>query len=123
MCLGYALFSPRISSPSLSLYLHVLSISRNCLAPPHIQESRIACFIPSVFIVHTVLSFLASSSVLYVLCIHVVFFDSEICLVPVFNSWYLFPAILPSPASPVYCCFVVFVSIVVSMCYPSSFSV
>ena len=42
-----ALCSPRISSPSLSLNLpHVLSISRNCLAPPHIPESRIAHFIP-----------------------------------------------------------------------------
>ena len=35
-----ALFSPRISSPSLSgYYLHVFPISRNCLAPPHFPES------------------------------------------------------------------------------------
>ena len=42
-----ALFSPRISSPSLSpYYLHVFPISRNCLAPPHFPESPHRVFIP-----------------------------------------------------------------------------
>ena len=41
-----ALFSPRISSPSLSLYyLHVFPISRNCLAPPQFPESPHRAFI------------------------------------------------------------------------------
>ena len=41
-----ALFSPRISSPSLSrYYLHVFPISRNCLAPPHFPESPHITFI------------------------------------------------------------------------------
>ena len=42
-----ALFSPRISSPSLyRYYLHVFPISRNCLAPPHFPESPHRAFIP-----------------------------------------------------------------------------
>ena len=84
----------------------VLSISRNCLAPPHVPESRIARFIPqciySIYSTHLSL-YLSSSSVLNVLCIPVAFcLDSEICLVPVSNSLYLFPIILPCPVSPVF---------------------
>ena len=42
-----ALFSMRISSPSLyRYYLHVFPISRNCLAPPHSPESPHRAFIP-----------------------------------------------------------------------------
>ena len=42
-----ALFSPRISSPSLyRYYLHVFPISRNCLAPPHSPESPHRAFFP-----------------------------------------------------------------------------
>ena len=42
-----ALFSPHISSPSLSLYyIHVFPISCNCLAPPHFPESPHRAFIP-----------------------------------------------------------------------------
>ena len=59
-----ALFSPRISSPSLSrYYLHVFPISRNCLAPPHFPESPHRTFIPQcIYSPHCSLSFLASSS-------------------------------------------------------------
>ena len=61
-----ALFCLCISSPSLSLNLpHVLSISHNCLAPPHVPVSPcIERSFPSVFRVHTVLSVLASLSFL-----------------------------------------------------------
>ena len=42
-----ALFCPRFASPLLyQYYLHVLSISRNCLAPPHFPESPHRAFIP-----------------------------------------------------------------------------
>ena len=42
-----ALFCPRIASPLLYRYYpHVLSISRNCLAPPHFPESPHRTFIP-----------------------------------------------------------------------------
>ena len=42
-----ALFCPRIASPLLyQYYPHVLSISRNCLAPPHFPESPPRTFIP-----------------------------------------------------------------------------
>ena len=41
------LFCPCIASPLLVRYYpHVLSISCNCLAPPHFPESHIECFIP-----------------------------------------------------------------------------
>ena len=42
-----ALFCPPIASPLLYWYYpHVLSISRNCLAPPHFPESLHRAFIP-----------------------------------------------------------------------------
>ena len=71
-----ALFCPRIASPLLYRdYPHVLSISRNCLAPPHFPESPHRTFIPQcVYIVHTVRSLLASSLFLF----------SASCLFPVF---------------------------------------
>ena len=49
MCIGdvYVNQVRILCHPSLSLNLpRVLSISRNCLAPPHVPESRIARFIP-----------------------------------------------------------------------------
>ena len=42
-----ALFCPRIASPLLYRYYpHVLSISHNCLAPPHFPEAPHRTFIP-----------------------------------------------------------------------------
>ena len=43
----YVLFCPRITSPLLYRYYpHLLSISRNCLAPPQFPESLHRTFIP-----------------------------------------------------------------------------
>ena len=54
-----ALFCPHIASPLLYCdYPHVLSISRNCFAPPHFPESPHRTFIPQC-IIHTMRSLLA----------------------------------------------------------------
>ena len=69
-----ALFSPRISSPSLyQYYLHVFPISRNCLAPPHFPESLHRPFIPQcIYSQHCALiscEFVSSICVAYSCCI------------------------------------------------------
>ena len=62
MCRVCALFCPRIASPLLNRYYpHVLSISCNCLAPPHFPESCIECFIPQCMYCSHVASVFARS--------------------------------------------------------------
>ena len=74
-----ALFCPRIASPLLNRYYpHVLSISCNCLAPPHFPESRIECFIPQCIYCPHVASVFASSLILNAFCMLPAF-----CLFPV----------------------------------------
>ena len=114
-----------IIHPSLSLNLpHVLSISRNCLAPPHVPESRIAHFIPQC--IHSPHLSLYPGEFVFSSCVFIPVAKlpciPEICLVPVSYSWDLFPVFRSSPASFVNCCFGLFVIPVISICYPSSFS-
>ena len=124
-----ALFCPRIASSLLYWYYpHVLSISRNCFAPPHFPESPHRTLIPQcVYIVHTVRSLLARSLILFafclfsacilsvhseyilsslVLCISLLpcnLYQSGLVLVPV--SRHLFPVDSSDSLSLVKCCF------------------
>ena len=112
----YALFSPRISSPSFSLYyLHVFPISRNCLAPPHFPESLHRAFIPQCtysphqslvpceFLLSTyfILTFCAVISVIVLCCIYSCFlFPGS------FLGLACFPCPCPCPVSLVFIFFI-----------------
>ena len=80
-----ALFSPRISLPSLyRYYLHKFPISHNCLAPPHFPESPHRAFIPQcIYSPHCAFvpcEFLLST--IYLLTIYLLYS----CFIPTFFS-------------------------------------
>ena len=76
-----ALFCPRITSPLLYRYYpHVLSISRNCLAPPHFPESPHRTFIPQcIYSRHCAVS----PCEIFVYCLLSVCFLSAFCILSV----------------------------------------
>ena len=120
-----ALFSPRISSTSLSwYYLHEFPISRNCLAPPHFPESPHRTFIPQcIYSPHCSLvpcEFVLLSSL--VLCGSLLLVTSLLLgLVLVSCSCHPFPCLPSDPVSLVKCCFE-FIFLLFIICYPSSVS-
>ena len=88
-----ALFSPRISSPSLYWYdLHVFPISRNCLAPPHSPEFPHRAFIPQcIYSPHSAFSpcefvLLTIFLSILVLCLSLLPFKSNIILAFISSS-------------------------------------
>ena len=90
-----ALFCLRIASPLLyQYYPHVLSISCNCLAPPHFPESPHIMFYPSVHLKFThslnLREFVFFDSVLYSCCYSCPEIPVLECLP---SSCFLFPAV------------------------------